>query len=293
VKFRELFPKHDNAVLPGEYRLVRKAVARAFSDDTELDGPDLSGDLPREDTDRPVLFACCDETYFYRFARNLVLSANHFSPATDVHIHIYNPSRLCLFDVENFARATSERNSFTWHDLVIGADAACKVPAYAASRFIISASLLKRLGRPMVIVDVDGIVRGELNDAIDELSAHDIGFIQRDGHRKLYRKIMAGASYFGNSERGNWFAQRFARAIDLALAAHPQYHIDQLALHHALQIARQRMPEIKIAAMDERLSDHDFGENSLIWSAKGSRKALIQELVEQCSLPDMRRQVSD
>ena len=77
---------------------------------------------------------------------------------------------------------------------------------------------------------------------------------------------------------------RLADAIDLALRHRGRYHVDQIAVHYALQWRAAHGRPLDVVDVGMRWSDSDFAPDALIWSTRGPRKCRFEEL--RASLPD-------
>ena len=83
--------------------LETQAVARSIRQADNATSLQFVGDVP-DSRGEPILLACCDEVYFYRFARHLAASGHQASPDLFIHIHIYEASSRCLEDAAALRR---------------------------------------------------------------------------------------------------------------------------------------------------------------------------------------------
>jgi hypothetical protein len=273
---------HDNAVFGWQHERVLRAVERAFTAPEPLAlhrGIDISGSWPDADDPRPILFAACDAAYYQRFARYLAISSIARSPGTRVHLHVYEPSSGIIADLE--------RLSSRWPDrLTISHESTGRNPYpgpskfyFAAARFGVAARLRESTSAPIVMIDADGLVVRELAKAFREFGSADAGFIHQTGSVAPYRQILASAIYLGTSPAAQDFFGRLADAIGLALQDRGQYHVDQIAIHYALQWCVEDARSISLADVNTKWSDSEFAPDALIWSTRGPRKARFEELL--------------
>lgn len=243
----------------------------------------LSGDLPVE-TAPAIVMACCDEVYFHRFARNFVQSIIDTSPGLGVHIHIYHPSQETLI-------AASVMQSDFGPAFTVSYEPAGRSPYagghpyfFAAGRFAVAHQLMLTLDVPLLILDIDGIARRDLGAGIAALAGYDVGLIQRPWRKFSWRKILASAVLINPTPAGRLFAARLAAAIERVLKSAPRYHVDQIVIYYLCEFYRRQGVQPKIADLGMAWGDHEFGDDSLIWGAKGpSRKLELEDLARNAS----------
>jgi hypothetical protein len=264
---------------------VRRAIRRAFAAarPVELDRQlVLEGGWPDPEDLRPVVFAACDEGYFYRFAQHLALSSAARSPGTRVHLHIYEPSPDCLADANRLISQCGGR-------LTVSHEGPARNPFrrpmsfyFAAGRFAVASRMRKQIKAPILMVDADGLVANDLVAGFAGLSEMQAGFILQPENDALYRKILASAIYLGPTGGGvEEFFTRLADGIGIAIAMAGRYHVDQIGIHYALEYCEQHACGPRIDPLGLEWSDYRFAPDSLIWSTKGARKDRYEELLAQ------------
>ena len=262
----------NSPVFPSQLKRIRQGVVRA------LDSPSPAGERPRlegrlpEAGGTPILLACCDEGYFYKFARQLIISAMLRDPVTRVHIHVYDPSPLGVADAEFLEHRFGNRLTISREGPERNPYAAPTAFYYAAGRFAVAAEVAERSGAPLMVIDADGVVRRGMSEAFSKLSAFDIGLHQRANKLKPWRRVLAGAVYVNATAGGLRFIADLSRAIHLNLQDRPDYHVDQTVLQYILEEYTRRNHRLSIAELGAGWIDSDFSEESLVWSAKGDLK---------------------
>ena len=285
LAMRILRNRHDNAVWFWQQRRVLRSIRRAFVAPTPLALDHqlvLEGGWPDADDPRPVVFAACDEGYFYRFAQHLALSSAARSPGTRVHLHLYEPSPTCLADADQLIRRCAGR-------LTVSREGPARNPFkrpmsfyFAAGRFAVASRMRKQIKAPILMVDADGLVANDLMDGFAGLSRMEAGFILQPENTALYRKILASAIYLGTAgTEVEEFFTRLADGIGLALAMASRYHVDQIGIHYALEYCSEHRSGPRIEPLGLEWSDYCFDPSSLIWSTKGARKDRYEELLAQ------------
>lgn len=264
--------RKDNPAYWWQLDVLRRNVRQSVDADVATESHFLmEGSFPDANEHSPILLTCCDEHYFYRFARQLLISVQRRSPLTRTHIHIYDPSTLCRADAEvmeaNIGHLTisyesSMRNPYTYPTPFF----------FAAARFAVANFLQERTGAPIMLVDTDGFVLRDLAVPLSSLQSYDLGVIKRNPDSLPFRRVLASAVFFGTSKESCLFARRLSNALRLSLADKPNYHVDQAILYYML--VQYESLKLKLAVTDLPITwgDHNFQEESLIWSAKGRRK---------------------
>jgi hypothetical protein len=245
---------------------------------TSLTGDDIPslrflGDLPNAGG-KPVLLACCDEVYFYRFAYHLAISGHQASPGLSTHIHIYDPSSQCLEDAALLRRRLGDRLTFSHEPPGRSPYKMASPYFFTAGRFAVAQHILERNGGPVLVIDVDGIVRRDLQPEIAYLANWDVGLVLRASRRRQWRKVLACAVLLNPTPAGRLFSARFAVAIERVLRRAPPFHMDQIVLHYLCEHYRRHAAALRIADLGERWADHHFHPESLIWTAKGNARKL-------------------
>jgi hypothetical protein len=285
LPFRIFRARHDNAVWIWQQKRVKRAVELAFSRrvPTRLDDAlRLSGDWPIADDPRPVVFAACDEGYFYRFGRHLALSSASRSPDTRVHLHVYEPSPSLLEDCAALRTRCGNRLTISHEGLERNPYPEPNAFYYAAGRFAVASRMRRTISAPILMIDADGLVAQDLSAGFAELAGTEAAFVLQPENAALYRKILASAIYLGtNGERTIDFFSRLADGIGAALAQGGRYHVDQIGIHYALEWCRRHHSGPTIEDLDLRWTDYRFAIESLIWSTKGARKGRYEELLQQ------------
>jgi hypothetical protein len=126
------------------------------------------------------------------------------------------------------------------------------------------------------MIDVDGIVRRDLEREIRALAGSDVGIILRPHQPRIWRRILACAVLLNPTVEGRRFSARLVAALDRILRSAPRFHIDQIVIYYLWRHCRRR---VRIAELDERWADHEFSPTGLIWTAKGNARKL--ELAEK------------
>jgi hypothetical protein len=263
----------DSPVFPWQLRHISRAVSRAMADRGALSvRPSLRGTLPDPTDGRPVVLACCDDVYFYRFARQLAFSAVDRSPATRIHLHIYEPGPICIADAEALGKRLHPHLTVSHDGPERNPCGEGPAPYFTGGRFAVAAEILAASPAPLMVIDADGIVRADLAPEFSKIPDCDVGLILRPRRKKPWRRVLACATLFQPTAAGRRLADDLSAAIHLSLQCKPHYHVDQTAMAFLLDAWRQSGLPLRIAELGMTWGDHDFADSSAIWSAKGARK---------------------
>jgi len=234
---------------------------------------DLLGDLPDADG-QPVLLACCDEIYFQRFAHHLAVSACETNAGLHTHVHIYEPSSRCLEDAAKLQRRLGDRLTISYEPP--GRNPYKKASAFffTSGRFAVAHRILDRNRAPVMVIDVDGIVRRDLTAEMSALAEWDVGLILRPHQKRIWRRVLACAVLLNPTPAGRLFSARLAAAAERVLRRRPRFHSDQLLLQYLREYYRRHGDALRIVDLGERWANHDFDPDSLIWTAKGNARKL-------------------
>jgi hypothetical protein len=238
----------------------------------------LLGDVPEPDG-KPVLLACCDEIYFYRFARDLAASARRTSPGVHMHIHIYEPSGRCIDDAADLRHRLGK-------GMTISHEPAGRSPYQAASpfffttaRFAVAHHILERNRAPVLMIDVDGVVCRDLEPEIRALAHWDVGLVLRPNQKRIWRRILACAVLLNPTEQGRRFSAQLSAALARVLRSAPRFHVDQIVTYYLCRYCERHGEHVRLTDLGERWADHEFTPAGLIWTAKGNARKL--ELAEK------------
>lgn len=272
--------KHPSAIEKKNHSLlmrwrIGRCVARVIASD-KAHAADFAriektilGTLP-EGEGAPVLLAACNDLYYREFAVTMLRSIERHGQPERFHLHLCGPSTEVLDDARALAARLSHVDlTVTW-DEGYGASLP-HVPTiyYTCVRFLIAPLILKATRSPVLCLDIDGIARRPITPAYDEVrDGSDILLIKRPQMASSVRKVLASALGFNPTANGSRFADRLARALAGMLSMRPRYHIDQIAVYRLVRSIEPR-GELSTAQMPISFADHDFGEGSAIWTAKG------------------------
>lgn len=256
--------------------------------------PQLLGSLPSTDF---FIYSACDQDYFDQFAGALINSIRANSP-NNLHLHIFNPRQdqldHCaaqsglsvsyehvtsdLFDAAaaRWSRpvedAVSQSQLQRTHSAMhkgqdINLQHRMQKTYYACARFIRLAQLAGSAS--FMSMDVDAVVRG----MIPRLSGqHDFYLHQITGAKA---RVLAGGMYVNAQGRSTQFLNHYAQQLQQNLCADKIYWgLDQ-------DILDQIVPEYECGDLPISMIDWNMRPDSVIWTAKGTRKDLPQFMAEQ------------
>lgn len=158
-----------------------------------------------KDKDRFILVCACDGRYFELFIETYISSALHLCGDIIIHVHVMNPSSQFINIRERLTKYVP------WARLNFSIDSVDYVlpkPYYAAARYLIAYELLAKYNKPILITDVDAVIRKDIGIAIQSLSG-SVG-VKRNATDCLeypWTEILAGYTYVRPDEVGFLFLQ--------------------------------------------------------------------------------------
>ncbi|MBP0614964.1 hypothetical protein [Jiella mangrovi] len=246
-------------------RIVRKETSHAA--EFEAFRRTVQGSLPSR-SGPPILHAACNELYYWEFARTFLRSIESIGAPERFHLHLCEPSSDALRDVEVLAASLPSIDlTWTWDQ---GENATLPVyPTiyYAAVRFLIAPIIIEASNSTVLCLDIDGIARRSITAGFEELAgSEDVRLIKRPGQKSV-RRVLASALSIRPTKAGRRFADRLGRSIATILKMRPRYHIDQIAIVRIVE-AMEAKGELETAQMPLSFADHEFDDDSIIWTAK-------------------------
>ncbi|MBO0664544.1 hypothetical protein LQ948_18520 [Jiella sp. MQZ9-1] len=250
-------------------RVVRQVMAKETSHRDAFDAfrHTMGGTLP-SGGGTPVVLAACNELYYWEFARTLIQSIERLGAPERVHLHLCEPSREALDDVAALAASLSAvALTFTFDDGSTAQQPAYPTIQYAAVRFLVAPMILASTSSTVLCLDVDGIAHRPVTSALADIAGQADVLLIRRPDEKSVRRVLASALAIQPGEAGIRFADRLGRAIAAILSLRPRYHVDQIAIVQISE-AMEARGELATAQMPQSFADHDFAEDSVIWTAK-------------------------
>lgn len=216
-----------------------------------------------------TLLAACNDLYYREFGVTFILSMEQQSVRQDMHLHLCHPSPATLLHIERLASALEHvRLTYTIDTCVLAAPLPQASVYYTSARFLIAHQILLATNKPVLCLDIDGIVTGPVWSVFTAAMGDADVVLKQRAMRAATRKILASAVGFNTTERGRAAADAVARALARVFEMRPAYHIDQACLHY-VSAAMEYRKGLRIAAIPSTLIDTEFREESVIWTAKG------------------------
>lgn len=224
------------------------------------------------DKSKLVVFAGCDAVYFKKYALYLARSIAKNSSNTTLHYHIVNPDEEThkIIDYMRDELPMELVTSFEQFDVQDRNDDFIRT-YYASIRFIRLYQILQRNKNDIITLDVDCLVRGDLNAIKAKLADSDAqcAIHTRFDEKKKGLKVAIGLLFtksgFASSTLLTYFIYKLLKDITGKKA---KWFLDQIAFYQAY-IASGK-PEL--FHIDRQILDWDFNKNSMIWTGKGKRK---------------------
>ncbi|MFQ5784512.1 MAG: hypothetical protein ACE5H8_06780 [Alphaproteobacteria bacterium] len=256
--------------------LFRKFAARAAELESLLaELPAVRGAWPEPEPGRLLILVGCDSGYLSEHGLPFACSLDRNSPGTHLHIHLINPDAASERTLERLEREltrttlsrTAERFDFTELSQEFAR-------AYCASvRFVRLLQLLRAVGTGILLLDVDVLVRGGLEELRDIRNSYDCAIHTRFHSRREREKVFASAFYAAPTPAALAYLERVATHIATAIVQRKaKWYVDQLALYEAYRSCRASGPAVRLRHLSACYADWTFRKNSTIWAGKGRRK---------------------
>jgi len=231
--------------------------------------------LPAAAAERVTVFVCMDTSYCLRYLGSIAASIAEHSPGANLHVHLVNPhegararlkavERLLGPDKVSYSEETARLANFSQDE---------RRTYFASIRFVRLAEVMRARPGTYFVMDVDNIVRGDLDGCIDLARGADVLIRNRFSIRP-HLAVAACGIVLANTDAARDFMNRTAEYIlDAFHTGHIAWFLDQIALTMALnEPASEPALKLKIAQLPRTLLDWDFAAESLVWTGKGKRR---------------------
>lgn len=206
---------------------------------------------PSGDAGGPAVMLSCDDRYFRRFGPAMLESLARRMPGAAVVFHVVNPSLESMEDLARWRRdrrldfgCSTEQTDFTgWPD-------AKRLSYYAAGRFIRAYQWYRRLGRPLIVLDVDATVNADLRSLAAEMAGYDVGLLIDPRGRGPSRDITVCFNYYNDTPAGAAYLSRAAAYIGWFLAQPAVYWLLDQTAHYAVCWRMERLGALRVRRYD-------------------------------------------
>ena len=267
-------------------RLSRDALVDIFAvNAASLEYEWHGSDWRDDDGAQVAAVVSCDAGYFERFATIVARSfAAQSGLQARLHFHLVNPTQESLAQFESLSAeglplqlsASTEQREF--------ASLSHAKTYYACARFLLAADLLACSSTPLLILDADMVVLGDLGVLLESVRDSDVAAFELDpAQHDLWDTYQASALWVAPTEGGRTFLQRTAAYIDhFRRAGRLQWYLDQVAVFAALSDSRFATPArdtgpgapppLRLARLDPRLiqlsvtGESELSSDAVLWS---------------------------
>ncbi|GAA4259275.1 tetratricopeptide repeat protein [Azospirillum formosense] len=198
----------------------------------------------------PVLAVSCDDGYYRRFATGLLDSVEGAGGGAAVHVHVVNPSPETLADLAR--RRERLRLSYSREEVdFTGWDDHRRTTYYACVRFLRWHQLMVRWGRPLLHLDADCTLDGDLGAVAALLDGADVGLLRDARWRGPTREITVCFAAFQPTPRGRAFLASTAAYIGAFLRnGRGFWMLDQAAPFAVLDALERRGEGLRVRWFD-------------------------------------------
>jgi len=242
-------------------RNLKRIVSWYLKPDSEINENDL------------VLVTACDSVYF-EYAVSLARSADFFSPGAKVLIHLINPEKNILIEVDQLRRVLKNTSLFvsiekTGLDFLSLAE---KKTYYACARFLRVEELLTEFACELLVVDSDSLIINQIDQDFTDKEEADICLIRRDldGPPADVRMAVAtGTIYIRNRSSSLKFFKVLTKKIKDSFAdKRTDWFLDQILFYETMA----DLPSSVVRNIKRSYADWTFRKSSILWSGKGDLK---------------------
>nr|WP_274390015.1 hypothetical protein [Azospirillum doebereinerae] len=199
-------------------------------------------------TTEPAIMVSGDDVYIRRFGPDLLQSIARHSPGASVVLHLVAPTAGTLGLVEEWRRryplalaVSRERPDLS------GWPPVRRSTYFACVRFIRAFQWHQRLGRPLIVLDLDAVVRSDLRQLASGMTDRDLGLMLDKRRRGPFREILVGFDYYNNTPLAGRFLATVAAYIGhFLLDAEPRWMLDQSAHLATVDWFQRRNPPLRI-----------------------------------------------
>jgi hypothetical protein len=182
---------------------------------------------------KPIVVIGVDPVYHERYAARMVETANG---VVNIHFHVCNPEALKPITADN-VRYSFESNP------------AATSPYYASMRFLALRQILQTYEAPVITLDADSAMRGEVPLLFGMMDNFDIALnTSRDGRGIMpWRYINAQVVGANPCEAAYGFLTNFEAQFDYLMAQDGKvtWYVDQALLMSSLLLTKERAPETR------------------------------------------------
>jgi hypothetical protein len=205
--------------------------------------------------ERPsVLATACDARYFERFAPGFVASAVAHMPGAAVHFHV--------MEADEASRALFRRLAAEAPGLSLSLSTEAESPFksgayYASARFLVGPALVRRYGRPLVLLDADVEVEQSLDPLVAATDGLDFACFRHDGAGPCSR-YPAVLGVVRPSPGGLELLERIRSFVLAKLEIEWPFNwmLDQAALGSVIRWARKTREEPGVGVLNELVGTH-------------------------------------
>jgi hypothetical protein len=203
-----------------------------------------------------LLFLCCDAAYFRLYAEAAIASALANSGlGLACHVHVVNPDRAAIEEQNRITlRHAGAAVSFSHETTDLSRRSATERRVYyACRRYQLLPALLRRVGGPVVVADIDQLVVRSLEPVLAIVRDADVGLIQYGGVAlsNALSVISASAAVAAATSGAGRYFGLVAAYIDHCLA-HDLWvwHLDQAALYAVELTVEARGEPVRLRRLD-------------------------------------------
>lgn len=202
-------------------------------------------------TDGPVIMFSCDDVYFRRFGPAMLESLATRMPGAAVVAHVVSPTDEGLRLLTawrgdgrlNFGCSVERPDFAGWTDIK-------RISYYAAGRFVRAYQWLRRLNRPLIVLDVDAVVRTDLRELRGDMAGYDLALLMDPRGRGPSREATVCFNYYNNTPAGLAYLSQVAAYIEWFMRRDRVYWLLDQSAHYAVYWRMNQAGELAMRSYD-------------------------------------------
>jgi tetratricopeptide (TPR) repeat protein len=239
--------------------------------------PKVTNVLPGEFAQDHVVYLSCNHSYFFDFARTMLLSINERAKGTQVHLHVMDGNDADWAKTKEFCDSlrnlkvaiTAERPGLEDRDSMT---ARCY---YHAIRFIRLYLQIKHYRKTLWLMDVDALVHQDLRPMFAAMGSADVAFRVRPGRWEPWNQFNASVLAIAPTIKGQHYLRLIAAYVaNIYQNSQLRWGVDQLAMYSVYAELADQLKAPAVHILDNKAVDYEYYDDGFVWCNSGRGKFL-------------------
>jgi surface carbohydrate biosynthesis protein len=219
-----------------------------------------------------IILLSCDYSYFIKFGLPLIRSIIKTGYSHQIVLHIMvNDQKIA--DIELLI-SDLKFNIFIIHENVSYIKKLQdRRLYYHVRRFSVVNYLINQFNCPILLLDVDSLVKNNVDYVFEKFEFTDVSFRVRPGRLLLWNQFNASVVLFNPSHIGKSFASFLSNYLNVCwVNGNIRWGADQLAMFLIYNYFTKINSVIRLGFMDKYIVDYDYHDEGYIWQNSGISK---------------------